>query len=71
MTEEIKAQTTGKVWKIETLQGAKLEEDDVIMILESMKMEIPVFAPKAGTLVAILVSEGDSVADGQVVATIE
>ncbi|WOF73962.1 acetyl-CoA carboxylase biotin carboxyl carrier protein subunit [Parvibaculaceae bacterium PLY_AMNH_Bact1] len=65
---EVKSEITGKVWKIETKAGDKLEEDDPILILESMKMEIPIMAPADGTLVEILVSEEDAIEEGQTVA---
>jgi acetyl-CoA carboxylase biotin carboxyl carrier protein len=71
MSEEIKAPVTGTVWKIETKVGDALDEDDCIMILESMKMEIPVEAPVDGTLLEICVAEGDSIQDGQVLARLE
>ena len=58
----------GKVWKIEARPGAALAADDVILILESMKMEIPVVAPHAGTLMELRVSGGEMVTEGQVVA---
>ena len=53
------------------LEGVSVNEDDSIMIIEAMKMEIPVFSTDAGQLIEILVKEGDSVEDGQVVAVIE
>ena len=65
------AEVTGKVWKIQMLEGVSVNEDDSIMIIEAMKMEIPVFSTDAGQLIEILVKEGDSVEDGQVVAVIE
>lgn len=68
---DIKADVTGKVWKIESATGAALGAGDVVMILESMKMEIPVEAPKAGKLATLTVAEGDSVKEGQVLARIE
>ena len=64
-------EVAGKVWKIEAQPGAKLAAEDVILILESMKMEIPVVAPAAGKLSEISVKEGDMVAEGQVVAVLE
>ncbi len=64
-TEIIESEIAGTVWKIEIAPGATVEEDDVLVILESMKMEIPVLAPGDGTVVAILVAEGDAVAEGQ------
>jgi len=71
MPEEIKAPLTGTVWKIEAKVGDALDEDDVIMILESMKMEIPIEAPFDGELLEIKVNEGDSIQDGQVLAVME
>jgi len=71
MPEEIKAPLTGTLWKIETKVGDMLDEDDVIMILESMKMEIPVEAPVDGKLLEIRVKEGDSIQEGQVLAVME
>ncbi len=68
---DIKAEVTGKVWKLEAAAGTSLATGDVVMILESMKMEIPVEAPKAGRLAAITVAEGDSVKEGQVLARLE
>ena len=63
-------EVAGKVWKIEARPGAQLAADDIILILESMKMEIPVAAPAAGKLLEVRVKEGDSVSEGQTVATI-
>ena len=68
---EVTTEVTGNVWKIEVNVGDDLAAEDVIMILESMKMEIPVEAPSAGKLVEILVQEEDSVDEDQVVAIIE
>ena len=65
---DIVADVAGKVWKIEARPGATLAADDVILILESMKMEIPVVAPNAGKLLELRVAEGEMVAEGQVVA---
>jgi len=68
---KIVAEVAGKVWKVEARAGASLAANDTILILESMKMEIPVAAPAAGTLRALLVSEGDSVKEGDVVAELD
>jgi acetyl-CoA carboxylase biotin carboxyl carrier protein len=68
---DIKTEITGNVWKIVAEVGQSLEEDDPILILESMKMEIPVAAPESGKLVDILAAEGDTVTEGTVVARIE
>lgn len=68
---DIKAEVTGKVWKLEAAPGASLAAGEVVMILESMKMEIPVEAPKAGRLGPLTVAEGDSVREGQILAKLE
>jgi len=67
----VKSEIAGNVWKIEASIGDRLEEEGTILILESMKMEIPVLAPRAGTLREIKVAEGEAVAEGQVVAFLE
>ena len=68
---EIKAHITGTVWKIEVKVGDEVEEDDVLLILESMKMEMPVEAENDGTITKVLVREGDAVAEGQVLAEMD
>ena len=65
---KVVAEVAGKVWKIEAQPGATLAADDVILILESMKMEIPVVAPAAGKLLELLVKEGEMVNEGDTVA---
>ena len=61
----------GTVWKIQRAVGDAVEDGDDVMILESMKMEIPVEAESAGVIASIDVAEGDQVAEGQLLATIE
>jgi len=68
---ELKSEVTGSVWKIVTAAGQKLEPGETVMILESMKMEIPVIAEDGGKLVEIRVTEGTSVAEGQVLAVVQ
>jgi len=68
---DIKTEITGNVWKIEKAVGDQVGEEEVILILESMKMEIPVSAPEDGVIAEILVAEGDTVTEGTVVARIE
>jgi len=68
---DVRSDITGRVWKIEAQVGDAIGVDDAVMILESMKMEIPVPAPIGGRLTKIHVAEGDLVQEGQVVATIE
>jgi|TARA_B100000768_G_scaffold181615_1_gene205396 biotin carboxyl carrier protein len=67
----IESEVTGNVWKVLLTAGATVEAGDVIIILESMKMEIPVEAAVAGTLVEVLVAPEDQVEEDQVVAVIE
>lgn len=59
---------TGVVWKTLVSVGQPVEADGEILVIESMKMEIPVMAPRAGCLARLLVQEGDAVAEGQVLA---
>lgn len=68
---DIKAHITGTVWKIEVQPGDEVEEDDIVMILESMKMEMPIEAPADGKILEILVAEGEPVKEDQVVAILE
>ena len=68
---EVESEVTGNVWKILLEVGADVAEGDVIMILESMKMEIPVESPAAGKLVELKVFAEDQVEEDQVVAVVE
>ncbi len=68
---EVKAEMVGTVWKITAAVGDTVEEEDTIMILESMKMEIPIETPVDGTVKEIKVAEGDVVQEGDVVAIVE
>ncbi len=70
MPTQIEAQITGNVWKIEKSVGDAVEEGEALIILESMKMEIPVEAPCAGTISEIRVAEGDSVEEGAILAVL-
>ena len=67
----VRSPVTGTVWKIEMAAGDKLADGAVIMILESMKMEIPIAAPAAGTLKELRVGEGDQVEEDQPLAVID
>lgn len=69
--QEVKASMAGSVWKITVNQGDNVEEDQDIVILESMKMEIPIGAEEAGMVKEIKVAEGDFVNEGDVIAIIE
>ncbi len=70
MATDICAHITGTVWKIEKKLGDPVSEGDTVVILESMKMEMPVEAPASGTITAIKVKEGDPVNEGAVLAVI-
>ena len=67
----IESEVTGNVWKVETVAGATVAEGDVLLVLESMKMEIPVEAPAAGTVAELLVREEDAVTEDQLLAVLE
>jgi biotin carboxyl carrier protein len=67
----IPVEITAAVWKIEVMAGARVAAGDVLLILESMKMEIPVEAPRDATVRSILVAEGDQVEEGQVVVLLD
>ncbi|MBV1797324.1 biotin/lipoyl-binding carrier protein [Siccirubricoccus sp. G192] len=68
---KVVTEIAASVWKIEVAAGAAVEEGDTILLLESMKMEIPVTAPRAGRVASLLVEEGEQVAEGQTVAMLE
>ena len=68
---EVASEVTGNVWKIESSVGDQIGAGHVLMIIESMKMEIPVEAECGGTVAEILVNEEDSVEEDQVVAILE
>ena len=68
---ELKADITGTLWKVLKSVGDAVAEDEPILILESMKMEIPVASPEPGTIVEILAGEGETVRDGTVLVRIE
>jgi acetyl-CoA carboxylase biotin carboxyl carrier protein len=68
---DIKTEITGNVWKIVKAVGDALQEEEPILILESMKMEIPVVSPEEGTLVELLTEEESTVTEGSVVARVE
>ena len=68
---EIKTQIRAIVWKIVKKKGDKVKIDDEIILLESMKMEIPVLSELNGRIKSIEVSEGDEIDEGQIVAILE
>lgn len=65
MNTTLQSEVTGTVWKIEVQEGDTVQPDQSLMVLESMKMEIPVCAPTAGVVRQLLVKEGEPVAEGQ------
>ena len=71
MAEDVRAHITGVVFKIVAGAGSTVAAGEPILILESMKMEIPVEAPRAGIVRELRVSEGQTVQEGEVVATLE
>jgi acetyl-CoA carboxylase biotin carboxyl carrier protein len=68
---EIKSEITGTVWQLKSKPGDKVESGDILIVIESMKMEIPVITEDGGTVLEIRVKEKDPVAEGQVVAIID
>ena len=71
MAEEIRAEMVANVWKVVASQGDEVTEGDTLVILESMKMEIPVEAPVSGTITEIRVKPEDQVNEGDVIAVID
>jgi len=68
---EAKTDVTGSVWKIVTTVGQQLAPGDTVMLIESMKMEIPVVAEEGGRIVEFRYAEGESITEGEVVAILE
>ena len=70
VANQIRAEMVANVWKVVVSQGDTVADGDTLVILESMKMEIPVLAEAAGTVTALHVGEGDVVQEGDVIAEI-
>jgi acetyl-CoA carboxylase biotin carboxyl carrier protein len=68
---KVLSEIAGKVWLVETKAGAKVAEGDTLIVLESMKMEIPVTAPSAGIVKTILVVKDDAVKEGQALVVMQ
>jgi acetyl-CoA carboxylase biotin carboxyl carrier protein len=68
---EVRAEMVANVWKVVVAEGAAVEDGDTLVILESMKIEIPVLAEAAGKVTSLRVNEGDVVQEGDVIAVIE
>ena len=71
MQHEVETEVQGNVWKVEAREGQQVQAGDVLVILESMKMEIPVEAPVSGTLLELKVKVEDPVEEDDVIAIIE
>lgn len=71
MATEVQAHITGTVWKILVKPGEQVAQDQTLVILESMKMEMPLEAPEAGVVVSVAVTEGASVDEGDLIMTLE
>jgi len=70
MAEEVRAEMVANVWKVVAAAGDTVAEGDTLVILESMKMEIPVVAESEGTVGELAVNEGDVVQEGDLIAVI-
>jgi acetyl-CoA carboxylase biotin carboxyl carrier protein len=68
---EIRAEMVANVWKVVAAEGDAVADGDTLVILESMKMEIPVLAEEAGTISRLAVAEGDVIQEGDLIAVIE
>jgi acetyl-CoA carboxylase biotin carboxyl carrier protein len=68
---EVRAEMVANVWKVVAAEGDTVADGDTLVILESMKMEIPVLAENPGTLTRLVVAEGDVVQEGDLIAVIE
>ena len=68
---KVRSEITGSVWKVEVAVGQAVVEGDTLVIVESMKMEIPISAPASGVVTEILIAEGEPVADDQVVVHLD
>jgi biotin carboxyl carrier protein len=71
VAEEVRAEMVANVWRVLVAQGEPVAEGDSLLILESMKMEIPVVAESAGTVALLAVQEGQVVQEGDLLAVIE
>lgn len=71
MSEEVVAEMVANVWKVLVSAGEEVAEGQTLVILESMKMEIPVESPVAGTVTEVAATEGSTVQEGDVIAVID
>ena len=70
VAEEVRAEMVANVWKVVIAEGANVGDGDTLVILESMKMEIPVIAEASGIVMRLAVAEGDVVQEGDLIAII-
>lgn len=68
---EVRAEMVANVWKVVAAEGQQVDADDTLVILESMKMEIPVLAEATGTVSKLHVAEGDVIQEGDLIAVID
>ena len=71
MAEEVRAPLAGSIWSVLVEPGAKVEEDDELVVIEALKMENPICAPRAGTVKEVRVKKGDKVAEDDVLVVLE
>jgi biotin carboxyl carrier protein len=67
----VASEVTGSIWKLRVAPGDQVDSGQELLVMESMKMEIPLFSPVGGTVSEVRVSEGDSVGEGEVLLVIE
>ncbi len=68
---EIRAEMVANVWKVVAVEGEAVADGDIVVILESMKMEIPVLVESSGRIIRLAVTEGDVIQEGDLIAVIE
>jgi len=71
VAEEIRAEMVANVWKVVVAEGDQVSDGDTLVILESMKMEIPVLSESAGRVAELAVAEGDVIQEGDLIAVVE
>ncbi len=71
MAEEVRAPLAGNILAVHVQPGAKVEEDDELLVIEALKMENMVYAPRAGTVTKVAVAEGDKVEEDALLVVIE
>lgn len=71
MAEEVRAPLAGNIWLVQVEAGAKVEEDDELVVIEALKMENPIYSPRAGTVKEVKVKKGDKVAEDDVLVVLE